>query len=157
MKIIEVKGGGAAREFLMFPVRLYKNEKHWIRPLDKDVEGVFDAKLNKYFRHGTCTRWILRNDQGETIGRVAAFINNKTAKTTDYVTGGMGFFECINDQKAAFMLFDTCKKWLQDNGMEAMDGPINFGERDKWWGLLVDGFVDPNYCMHYHFPYYKIF
>jgi GNAT superfamily N-acetyltransferase len=157
MKIIEVKGGGAAREFLMFPVRLYKNEKHWIRPLDKDIEGIFDAKVNKYFRHGKCTRWILRNDQGETIGRVAAFINNKTAKSTDYITGGMGFFECIDNKEAAFLLFDTCKAWLEQNGMEAMDGPINFGERDKWWGLLVDGFIDPNYCMPYHFPYYRKF
>ncbi len=31
--------------------------------------------------------------------------------------------------------------------MEAMDGPINFGDRDRWWGLLIDGFDrDPNYC-----------
>ena len=42
--------------------------------------------------------------------------------------------------------------------MEAMDGPINFGERDKWWGLLVDGFdLEPNYCMPYTMPYYKKF
>ncbi|WMJ75620.1 hypothetical protein RCC89_00055 [Cytophagaceae bacterium ABcell3] len=155
MNIIEVTTPELAKEFLLFPVRLYKNEKPWIRPLDKDIEGVFDPKTNKYFRHGEATRWILTDDKGTTIGRVAAFINRKTMKTTEYVTGGMGFFECIDDQKAAFKLFDTCKHWLEERGMEAMDGPINFGERHNWWGLLVDGFTEPNYMMPYHFPYYK--
>ena len=37
-----------------------------------------------------------------------------------------------------------------------MDGPINFGERDKWWGLLIDGFhEEANYCMPYTLPYYQ--
>ena len=36
-----------------------------------------------------------------------------------------------------------------------MDGPINFGERDKWWGLLVEGFQQPLYCMNYNPPYYR--
>jgi hypothetical protein len=56
------------------------------------------------------------------------------------------------------LLIDTCKNWLEAKGMQAMDGPINFGERDKWWGLLVDGFEEePNYCMPYTLPYYPAF
>ncbi|WP_028978656.1 hypothetical protein [Sporocytophaga myxococcoides] len=155
MKIVEVADSQTRKEFLMFPVRLYKEDKNWIRPLDKDIEGIFDPEVNKFFRHGEAIRWLLKDEHNNTMGRVAAFINNKTAKATDYVTGGMGFFECINNEKAAFTLFDTCKKWLEERGMEAMDGPINFGERLNWWGLLVDGFVEPNYGMPYHFPYYK--
>lgn len=155
MKIVEIVDSSQKREFLEFPTRLYKNEKSWIRPLDKDINGVFDPKVNKFFRHGEATRWLLLDDSGNTIGQVAAFINKKTAKTTEYINGGMGFFECINDQKAAFLLFDTCKNWLSERGMEAMDGPINFGERHNWWGLLVKGFEEPNYCMPYHFPYYQ--
>lgn len=154
---MEVKDQTTKREFLLLPVRLYKNDPNWIRPLDKDIEGVFDPKINKFFRHGEAIRWILQNESGETIGRVAAFINRKTANTTDYVTGGMGFFECIDNEDAAFKLFDVCKPWLAERGMEAMDGPINFGERMNWWGLLVDGFVEPNYQMPYHFPYYRKF
>ena len=67
----------------------------------------------------------------------------------------MGFFECINDKQAAHQLFDACKTWLQQHGMEAMDGPINFGDREQWWGLLVDGFTPPNYAMPYNSLYYK--
>ena len=158
MKLIEVNDKTTVRAFLRFPVRLYKGEKTWIRPLDSDIEQVFDPGKNKFFRHGECIRWILQNDQQETIGRVAAFINKKTAQKEEQPTGGMGFFECIEDKNAAFQLFDACKSWLQAKGMEAMDGPVNFGDRDRWWGLLVDGFhIEPNYCCNYNFPYYQQF
>ncbi|QSE98360.1 hypothetical protein [Fulvivirga lutea] len=155
MNVVEVKDKSSIKEFIQFPVRLYKDEKTWIRPLDKDIENVFDPKKNKTFRNGKCTRWILQRD-GETIGRIAAFVNEKTVhKDNDQPTGGLGFFECINDRQAANLLFDTGKKWLEDQGMEAMDGPINFGERDKWWGCLIDGFhIEPNYNCNYNFPYY---
>lgn len=153
-----VDNAAKAKAFVQFPVTLYQNTPRWIRPLDKDIEKVFNPKENKFFRHGECVRWILVSPNGETIGRVAAFINRKTAHTTEYVTGGMGFFECVNDYKAAKMLFDACKQWNQAHGMEAMDGPINFGERDQWWGLLVNGFdKEPNYCMPYTMPYYQAF
>lgn len=159
MKIQEVITLQHEKEFRMLPVRLYKNEPHWIRPLDKDIDSVFDKLNNKAFRHGECVRWLLLNDQNETIGRVAAFVNQKTStKGNDQPTGGMGFFECINNQSAAFMLFDQCRKWLELNGMEAMDGPINFGNRDRWWGLLIEGFEhEPNYQCNYNFAYYKDF
>ena len=156
MKAIEVKTPQHIREFLKFPLKLYKQESHWIMPIESDVESVFDPKKNKFFSHGECIRWILQNDSGETVGRVAAFIDQRTVnKGNDQPTGGMGFFDCINDQQVAFTLFDLCKKWLQEKGMEAMDGPINFGPRDRWWGLLVDGFdLEPNYQCNYNFPYY---
>jgi hypothetical protein len=159
MRIIEATTPAHVRAFLDFPDTLYKNSPNWIRPLDKDIEAVFDKKKNKTFQHGSCIRWILKNSKDEVIGRVAAFVNDKTTnKGNDQPTGGIGFFDCINDQTVAFLLFDTGKKWLQEKGMEAMDGPINFGNRDKWWGLLIDGYErDPNYQCNYNFPYYKNF
>jgi GNAT superfamily N-acetyltransferase len=157
-KILEVNNDKRRKEFLYLPVRLYKNEKFWIRPLDEDIEGVFDPKQNKFFRNGEAVRWLLLDEADNTIGRVAAFYDKKTAYNNDQPTGGMGFFECINDKEAAFKLFDQCKEWLESKGMEAMDGPVNFGDRDRWWGLLVDGFeYEPNYCMPYNFLYYKDF
>lgn len=159
MKIIEVVTPQQKHDFLVLPVRLYKKESNWIRPLDKDIESVFDPDKNKTFRHGSCIRWILHNDAGETIGRVAAFVNDKIVhKGNEQPTGGMGFFECVEDQTAAFLLLDQCKTWLQQKGMEAMDGPINFGSRDRWWGLLIEGFErEPNYQCNYNFPYYQKF
>jgi hypothetical protein len=159
MNIIEVTTAAHVKEFLNLPVRLYKDVPEWIQPLDKDIESVFDKEKNKTFRNGECIRWILVDERNQTIGRVAAFVNQKTvSKGNDQPTGGMGFFECINDQRAAFKLFDQCKAWLESKGMEAMDGPINFGSRDRWWGLLIEGFhKQPNYQCNYNFKYYKDF
>jgi hypothetical protein len=54
------------------------------------------------------------------------------------------------------MLFVAAKNWLQQNGCEAMDGPVNFGDRDKWWGLMVEGFnKPPMYGMSFNPPYYE--
>lgn len=156
MKILEVTTPALAKEFLEMAPRLYKTEKNWIRPLDKDIEGLFHPETNKLFKlGGKAVRWLLLDESGKTIGRVAAFLNPKWKENQP--TGGLGFFECINDKNAAFLLFDTAKSWLEAEGMEAMDGPVNFGERDKWWGLLVDGYSEPNYGMTWNFPYYRDF
>lgn len=160
MQIIEVKTPEHIKEFLELPTKIYRNDSKWIRPLDNDIENVFNPEKNKRFQYGVCTRWILKNAESETIGRVAAFIDEETMnKDNDQPTGGMGFFECINDKTAAFKLFDTCKTWLlaQNKGIEAMDGPINFGERDSWWGCLSEGFHEPVYTMNYNPAYYNDF
>jgi hypothetical protein len=155
MQIITVDGKQTRKEFLKVPHDIYQNDKNWICPLDQDVEKTFDSTKNPFFQHGECTRWILKDDTGKTIGRIAAFINHKKASNYEQPTGGTGFFECINDQDAAFKLFDTAKEWLQERGMKAMDGPINFGENDTFWGLLVEGFTPPSYGMNYNPPYYQ--
>ncbi len=154
MHLHVVDNAARRREFLLLPLSIYRDDPHWIRPLDQDVEAVFDPRKNKLFRHGECIRWVLVGDDGKIIGRVAAFVNRKTAKGKLPV-GGMGFFDCTNSREAAFKLFDACRQWLEERGMQAMDGPVNFGERDSWWGLIVDGFNPPPYKMNYNPPYYR--
>lgn len=153
MQMHEVKTAADKKQFLQVAVDIYANDPNWIRPLDKDIEEVFDTEKNKFFkRGGECTRWLFRDGTGKNIGRVATFVNKQYKM--EQPTGGIGFFECIDDQQAANFMLNHCKKWLQERGMEAMDGPINFGERDKWWGLVVDGFYSPLYNMNYNPPYY---
>ncbi len=155
MQLIPVTNKNTANQFLHTAVQIYKNDPSWIRPLDKDINQVFDKQKNKAFRFGEVERWILKDEKDNLIGRIAAFTNKKYKnKGDDVPVGGIGFFECINNQHAANLLLDTGKKWLQQRDMEAMDGPINFGERDKWWGLVTEGFYEPLYCMNYNAPYY---
>lgn len=155
MKIREVTSTGDKKEFIRFPKRLYKTDPFWVCPLDNEVEAVFDPGKNHYFKHGEATRWLLLDESGTTIGRVAAFIDYNRSKVYRQPTGGIGFFEVEENKEAAFILFDTAKEWLTERGMEAIDGPINFGENDTNWGLLVDGFVQPGFGMTYNKRYYR--
>ena len=137
--------------------KIYKNDKNFVCPPDEMIEGIFTPSKNIFFSHGDATRWILLDESGNIAGRVAAFINNRKAFTFQVPTGGMGFFECVNDYKAAELLFEVCRSWLMERGMQAMDGPINFGENDNFWGLLVDGFIPQSFGMNYNPPYYQDF
>lgn len=157
MKITQVANSTTSSAFINVVDNLYKQDKAYIKPLNQDVEKVFDPTKNPFFEHGECVRWILQDDNGATIGRIAAFVNEKKAYQYEVPTGGIGFFECINQQQAAFLLFDTAKEWLKQKGMQAMEGPINFGENDTFWGLLVEGFIPSSYGMNYHLPYYHQF
>lgn len=155
MQIIPVNDEAGGKLFIQVPLSIYKNDPNWIRPLDKDINEVFDKSKNKAFRFGEIIRWVLKDDAGKLIGRIAAFVNKKYKNKGDEVPiGGIGFFECINDQAAADLLLDNAKHWLISKGMEAMDGPVNFGERDRWWGMITEGYFEPLYCMNYNPPYY---
>ena len=150
----EVSTSKQAKVFVEMPTVLYKKCENWVRPLDKDIYNVFDESKNPCFKDGKCKRWLLM-DGDKCIGRVAAFINGMTYNLDDYKVGQMGFFECINEEKAAFMLFDKCVEWLKSEKMDCVEGPVNFGERIEWWGLLTDGFdKTPVYGMPYTQEYY---
>lgn len=156
MQLIKVASPIHEREFIDVNIIVNKFDSNYIRPLDKDIHEVFDKEKNKAFRFGEAVRWILKNENNTLIGRIAAFINKKyKTKGDEELVGGIGFFDCIDNQEAANLLFDAAKNWLHERGATAMDGPINFGERDKWWGLLVEGYEPPLYCMNYNQPYYK--
>ncbi len=151
----EVIGRKEIRAFLELPRYINKGDKNWIRPLDEDIEKVFNPKYNKLFRKGNAIRWNLYDKSGKVIGRIAAFYNMSSAKKNEILAGGCGFFECINEQQAANMLFDAARDWLREQGMEAMDGPVNFGPRDHFWGCLSEGFYEPIFKMPYNPPYYN--
>jgi hypothetical protein len=156
MHLIEVNNVSAARDFISVNVELNRQYASYIRPLDRDIHAVFNPRKNKSFRYGECKRWLLADKEGKLIGRIAAFVNKKYKNKGDnFRVGGIGFFDCIDNQDAADMLFDVSRHWLLQRGMQAMDGPINFGERDRWWGLVTEGFQQPLYCMNYNPPFYR--
>jgi hypothetical protein len=155
MKLIKVTDHRTKKMFLDTARIINKSDKTWVCPLDNDINAIFDPDINPYYKHGVAERWVLTDEKNIPVGRIAAFIDHKLSGSYDQPTGGMGFFECINDKEAAFHLFNTAREWLEEKGMQAMDGPINFGETDKYWGLLVGGFTHPSFDVPYNPPYYQ--
>lgn len=143
--------------FHKVPKSIYSGDANYIPHLIQDIDKRFNPETNKLYKTGgKAQQWVLTDEKKNPIGRIAAFINPKTINSHGMKVGGLGFFECINNQRAANELFNTAIDWLKNEGIEAVDGPINFGERDQFWGLLVDNFTAFNsYGMNYNPPYYK--
>jgi GNAT superfamily N-acetyltransferase len=65
-----------------------------------------------------------------------------------------GFFECIDEQNVANLLFDAAKNWFAERDIVSMRGPANPSQNYEW-GLLVEGFHSPpTFMMTYNKPYY---
>ncbi len=154
-RLKEVISSHDAKVWLHLDRKIYRDAPNWVCPLDNDIEKVFDPERNHLFEEGEAIRWIALDEKGEAVGRIAAFYNREQAKVSDNM-GCCGFFESIDNQEVANLLFDAAREWLSERGMEGMDGPVNFGSRDSWWGVLVEGFeYQPLYGNPYHKPYYK--
>lgn len=156
MSVLEINQENEQLFFKVHP-SIYNNDAFYIAPIKQDLQKIFDPSRNKLFKMGgKAKRWVLIDEKKEIIGRIAAFINPKTLNSQNMKVGGIGFFECINNQTAANTLFEKAIDWLKSEQIEAMDGPINFGERDQFWGLLVENFkVFNSYGLNYNPPYYQ--
>lgn len=158
MTIIEVKDQPDWKLFHQLPHRIYSHLPQWICPIESDVENIFNPEKNKAFDHGEAQVFVLLDDKKEPVGRIAVFLDHERNQQQAYPTGGIGFFECVENQEYAFALFAHAERILKAKGVKAIDGPVNFGERDKFWGLLVKGFEHyPVYQEYYHPPYYQAF
>ena len=134
---------------------VYAGNAQYVYPLRSDIEGILSDR-NAAFHGDNLRRWVVFNGR-QPVGRVAAFVDTERNKQLDLPVGGIGFFESIDDAGVAVLLFTAAEDWLRQRGMQAVDGPINFGERDKFWGLLVRGWYRPIYQETYNPPYYERF
>lgn len=154
MEITEVKSSAQEDQFFNMTSFIYKDDSNYISPLRNDIDDVFSSK-NKSYKPETTKRFLVTNE-GQIVGRIAAFVNSKTVNAEKIKVGGLGFYECIDDINVSKLLFDTALNWLESLGIQAVDGPINLGERDKYWGCLVYNFESiPSYNQAYGRPYYS--
>ena len=133
---------------------VYRGNPQYVYPLRDDIEGILSEK-NKAYDSDNLRMWVVLEDDKKPVGRIAAFIDKKRNEELKLPVGGLGFFESIDDEQVAELLFSTAEDWLRDEGMKAVDGPVNFGERDKFWGLLTRGWYRPIYQENYNPPYYQ--
>jgi len=153
--VIPVTGRATRKMFASVARAIYRDDPHWICPLDRQIEQVFDPRSNPCFEAGEAARWILKDRWGRPAGRIAAFVNYGKVSRQPVPSGGIGFFECVESAPAARILFDTAIAWLRARDMKAAEGPVNFGENDRYWGLLVEGFTAPPFTTNYNRPYYR--
>ena len=69
MKVVEVKSKQEKKDFIDFSKKLYKEDPFWVCPLDSGIESVFEPLKNHTFKNGEATRWILKDNDNNTIGK----------------------------------------------------------------------------------------
>lgn len=139
--------------FIKFPWKIYSNDSYWVPPLIMDRKKLLNTEKNPFFKHAEMQLFLAKNNY-ELVGRIAAIKNDLHNQNHNDKVGFFGFFECIDDQQTANMLFDSAKQWLQQKGLNAMRGPANPSSNDEY-GLLVEGFNDsPRILMTYNPEYY---
>jgi hypothetical protein len=153
-KSYQLKEVSGFKQFHAVLKEVYRGNKQYVYPLQGDIEGILSAK-NKAYDGTNLKLWVVLEEGKRPVGRIAAFIDRERNEELELPVGGLGFFESIENDQVAGLLFDIAEGWLRTEGMHAVDGPINFGERDKFWGLLVRGWYRPLYQETYNPPYYR--
>jgi GNAT superfamily N-acetyltransferase len=154
LSISPVRSTSDLTGFIRMVWPIYRNDPNWVPPLIADRKKLLDRKKNPFYRHADMELFLARRN-GEVVGRIAAIINQNHNQVHHDHVGFFGFFESIDDQQVANLLFAAAEAWLAERGMTAMRGPMNPSINDEI-GLLVEGFDDPpQILMTYNPPYYS--
>lgn len=142
------------KEFIDFPYHHYSDDEHWIPPLKMEQKKLIDTENNPFYDNGDIALFLAEQN-GEICGRIAAIQDRRYNEHHNNKTGFFGFFECIDDQSVADLLFKVAGDWLEQRGHTDVLGPANPSMMDEI-GILVDGFeYDPSFMMPYHKSYYN--
>ncbi len=152
-KIVTVSSKSDLRDFIDFPHELYKNDPNYVPEL---FIAQKDLLTTHPFHKHSFLQTFLAYDDDKITGRIAAILNNNHNNYNKRNDGFFGFFDCINEQETADMLFDTARNWLKSKGADQLlIGPVNFSTNESC-GALVEGYDSPPFLMDtYNYPYYN--
>ncbi len=141
--------------FIDLPYRVYEGNDCWVPPLRSSEAQLF-AVDNEFLKYGTF-RAFVASKQGATVGRIVAAVNQRLIEKEQRPVGIFGYFECIDDVEVAEALFDEAAAWLVQQGMTAVQGPINLSTHNRCLFLLDRFDSPPMIMMPYNPPHYPKF
>src|ERR1700748_77455 len=137
IKIIPVSSKKELTAFIDFPHDLYQDDPNYVPEL---FIAQRDLLTKHPFHKHNKLQGFLAYDGDKVVGRVAAILNNSHNEYNHTNDGFFGFFDCINNQETANLLFAGAAKWLKDKGVtQKFIGPVNFSTNEAC-GLLIKGF-----------------
>ena len=144
---------GPAKAFVNFVWGHYKGDPNWIPPLIHNVQELLNYRKHPFYEAAEC-QTFLAMDGDRIVGRIAAIVDHNHNEHHKEKRGMFGFFECIDDQSVANLLFDAARDWFAEKDIVLMRGPANPSQNYEW-GMLVEGFHSPpTFLMTYNKPFY---
>jgi len=139
--------------FVDFPHDLYKDDVNYVPEIFIGQRDLLTPGKHPFYEHSKA-QLFLAFDGDKITGRIAAINNRNHNEFIGAKDGFFGFFDCINDQETANLLFESAISWLKSEGLNKIQGPANPSTNDVC-GLLVEGFdMPPVAMMPYNAPYY---
>ena len=149
----EVKTGKQRKEFLNFPLDLYKGNPYYIPPMYMDEKKIF---RKDYVYNSSCDSVFFNAYKDGTIaGRIQGIIQRDANAKNGEKRARFTRIEAIDDADVFKALMDTAESWARDKGMDTIQGPIGYSDLEKE-GLLIEGFDVPGtFVTTYNHPYYQ--
>ena len=152
LTIVPVQGKRMLRQFIQFPLDLYKDCDKWVPAFEDDE---YKSLGNENPSLAFCDRELyLALRDNKVVGRVAAIINHNANKKWGEEVVRFGWIDFIEDFDVAKALIDKVIEWGKTRGAQKVKGPLGFTEMDRE-GLLVGGFEKESpFTVIYNYPYY---
>ncbi len=153
INIREVKTKKDQREFVDFPLRLYKNNEFFVPPIYVDELAIFTDK-NAYL--STCDQaFFLAEKDGKTVGRIQVIVQKAHNQLTGEKRVRFSRFDAINDLEVSRALFTAVENYAVKNGFDTVCGPLGYSDLERE-GLLIEGFSElSTYEEQYNYSYYQ--
>ena len=153
VEIVEVKTRKQIKEFVDFPLKLYKDNENFVPPLYIDEMAMFKPNYHYYVQ----SKAIFFNAyvDGKMVGRIQGILSYAANEKWNQKRVRFTRFDSINDPEVATALFNAVETWGKENGMEEIVGPLGFSDLERE-GLLVEGFDElATFEEQYNYDYYQ--
>lgn len=137
IEVREVKTFKERREFLNFPLKMYRDNPCFVPPLYSDEKKMF---RKDFVYNDTCeSSFFNAYRDGKMVGRISGILQKASNEKRNEKRVRFTRFDAINDKEVAKALFDAVEKWALSKGMDTVCGPLGYSDLERE-GLLVDGF-----------------
>ncbi len=152
LEITEVKTKKDRKEFIEYPLRLYKGNAYFVPPLYGDEKTLFTDK-NIYTKTCKSVFYLAKRD-GKTVGRIQGIIQRQYNEIHNAKQARFTRFDCEDNSETAAALFAKVESWAKEQQMEEIVGPLGYSDLERE-GLLVEGFdYLCTFEEQYNYPYY---
>ncbi len=153
IEVVEVISKKEIKEFVDFPLKLYKKDPYYVPALYMDELKMFKPNY-VYYDQSEAKCFIAKKD-GKTVGRIQAIIQNAANAKYDQKRIRFTRFDSIDDQEVSNALFDKVKEYAKKNDLDEIVGPLGFSDLERE-GLLIEGFDQKQtFEEQYNYSYYQ--
>lgn len=153
IEVTEVKTRKQKKQFVNFPLDLYKGNPSFVPPLYGDEMSLFKSS----FVYGDQAKSVFYNAyrDGKIVGRISGILQYASNEKWKQKRVRFTRFDCIDDQEVANALFGAVENWAKGEGMDEIVGPLGYSDLERE-GLLIEGFDEPStFEEQYNYPYYQ--